>query len=249
MHLEEFAEGNSFFHKLDPRIKFLIILPTVFLMANMKSLENSLMALIICATFIIFTKIPFKKLLNRLLTVNAFILLLWFFLPFGMEGEIIFKLGPYFATKEGFHRVTLITLKSNAIVIMTIALLGTSQVFSLAHALEYFKVPKKLILLFFFFYRYISVIHDEYIKMKKTLLIRCFKPSTNLHTYRTLGYFIGMLIIKSFDRSQRIYNAMLCRGFKDKFPLIDHFKIRESDVAFGILVILIFSFLAIFDSG
>ncbi|MCX7913463.1 MAG: cobalt ECF transporter T component CbiQ [Thermodesulfovibrionales bacterium] len=249
MHLEEFAEGDSFFHKLDPRIKFLTITPSVCIIAIMKSIETSLIALLLCFVSVAFAKISFKKLFLRLLSVNLFILLLWIFLPFSFTGEAIFDVGPYSATKEGIYKASLITLKSNAIVIITITFLGTSQIFSLAHALIDLKVPKKLVLLFFFFYRYIAVIHDEYIRMKKALLIRNFKPSSNLHTYKTLAYSIGMLIIKSFDRSQRIYNAMLCRGFKNNFPIMSHFQIRSSDITFGIIILLIVSLLIVFDYG
>ncbi len=123
--------------------------------------------------------------------------------------------------------------------IATIAILGTSEVFSLAHALVHLKVPLKLVYLFFFFYRYISVMHEEYSRLKKALAVRAFKPKTNLHTYKTYAYLVGMLIVSSFDRSQRIYNAMLCRGFKGKFPIVSHFNLRRKDVVFGFMMFII----------
>ncbi len=239
MHLEEFAEGNSFIHRLDPRIKFLTILPLVFIIAAMSGVEGPLAALVMSVVFVVIAKLNLKKLLLRLLAVNVFIAFLWLFLPFSYHGEALFQIGFLTATREGVMHVLSITFKSNAIVIMTIAILGTSEVFSLAHALLHLRAPQKLVLLFFFFYRYITVLHTEYIKLKKAMLIRCFKPHSNMHTYRTFAYLVGMLIIRSFERSNRIYNAMLCRGFKNNFPLASHFELNKVDIAFLLCMIIV----------
>ncbi len=242
MHLEEFAEGNSLIHRLDPRVKFLTIVPFAFIIAMMKGIDGPLAALAISVFLAAIAKLTLKKLFIRLLTVNVFIAFLWLFLPFGYPGEAVFHLGSLVATKEGFLHVLSITLKSNAIVLMTIVILGTSEVFSLAHALIHLKVPRKLVLLFFFFYRYITVMHLEYIKLKKAALIRCFKPKSNVRTYRTFAYLAGMLFVRSSDRSNRIYNAMLCRGFKNNFPLSSHFDLNKTDIAFGLGMIIIMLF-------
>lgn len=239
MHLEEFAEGTSVFHQLDPRVKFITLIPYIIVVSIMQSIKYPAFALFFSTLMIVITRIDTKKLLNRLVVVNFFILFLWLFLPFSYPGHEVFRVGPLTATNEGFLFALSITLKANAIVLATIALLGTSEVFSLAHALVHLKFPRKLVYLFFFFYRYISVLHDEYTKMKRAITIRSFKAKTNLHTYRTYAYLVGMLIVRSFDHSQRIYKAMLCRGFTGKFPVISHFKLKRSDVVLGILISLI----------
>jgi cobalt/nickel transport system permease protein len=239
MHLEEFAEGTSVFHRLDPRVKFITLIPYIIVVSIMQGIKYPACALLVSTLMIVISRIDKKKLLNRLVVVNFFILFLWLFLPFSHPGHEVFRVGPLTATSEGFLFALSITLKANAIVLATIALLGTSEVFSLAHALVHMKFPRKLVYLFFFFYRYISVLHDEYTKMKRALSIRAFEAKTNLHTYRTYAYLVGMLIVRSFDHSQRIYKAMLCRGFTGKFPVISHFKLKRSDVILGILMSLI----------
>ncbi|MDI6890137.1 MAG: cobalt ECF transporter T component CbiQ [Thermodesulfovibrionales bacterium] len=241
MHLEEFAEGNSFFHRLDPRVKFITIMPYIFVIAIMQGTKGPLLALIISLLIVAFTRISVKKLIGRLIVVNTFIFILWIFLPFSYPGDAVFHIGPLEATHEGFLYVLSITLKANAIVLATIAILGTSEVFSLAHALVHLKVPDKLVHLFFFFYRYISVLHEEYERLENAMAIRAFKAKTNMHTYRTYAYLVGMLIIRSYDRSQRIYKAMLCRGFKGKFRVMSHFELKRGDVVFGLLMTLITS--------
>ena len=236
MHLEEFAEGKSFFHKLDPRVKFLTFIPYIMIIAIVHGLKIPVIALVLSSIMAIIAELNKKKLLNRLLVVNIFVLMLWLFVPFSYPGEAFFTIGPLTASKEGLLYVLSITMKTNAIVLATIAILGTSEVFSLVHAFIHLKVPNKLVHLFFFFYRYISVLHEEYTRLKRAMTIRSFKPGTNIHTYKSYAYLVGMLIVSSYERSQRIYNAMLCRGFTGKFPVIDHFSLRKSDIMFGLLM-------------
>jgi cobalt/nickel transport system permease protein len=236
MHLEEFAEGKSFFHKLDPRVKFLTFIPYIMVIAIANGLRIPVMALILSFIMAVIAELNKKKLLNRLIVVNIFVFILWLFIPFSYPGEEFFRIGPLIASKEGFLYVLSITMKTNAIVLATIAILGTSEIFSLAHAFVHLKVPSKLVHLFFFFYRYISVLHEEYTRLKRAMIIRSFKPGTNIHTYKSYAYLVGMLIVSSYERSQRIYSAMLCRGFTGKFPVIDHFSLRKSDIMFGLLM-------------
>ncbi len=233
MHLEEFAEGTSFFHRLDPRVKFIAFMPYVFAVALMDGIKAPALALLISSCMIMITRVDMRKLFNRLAGVNIFILLLWLFLPFSYPGEEAFRVGPLTATREGLLFSVTIALKANAIVLATIAILGTSEVFSLAHALVHLKVPAKLVYLFFFFYRYISVLHDEYTKLRRAILVRAFRPKTNMHTYKTYAYLVGMLIVRSYDHSRRIYQAMLCRGFSGRFPIIAHFHMHAGDYLFA----------------
>ncbi|MGD9818006.1 MAG: cobalt ECF transporter T component CbiQ, partial [Desulfomonilaceae bacterium] len=165
-----------------------------------------------------------------------------FFMPITASGETIYSLGPIDIKREGVHQALLITIKSNAIVMMGIAMLGTSSVFSLIHAMSHLYVPDKIVHLFFFCFRYIHVINDEYQRLKNAMRIRGFRPRTNMHTYRSYSYLVGMLLIRSFDRSRRILQAMKCRGFQNKFYILHHYEMKEFDyaVAFSSVAFAVF---------
>ena len=75
--------------------------------------------------------------------------------------------------------------------------------------------------------------------------VRCFTPKTNRHTYRSLAYLAGMLIARSFDRSERIHQAMLCRGFDGRFWILDHFSLKGRDTVFLIFMTMITAGLAV----
>ncbi|MBI4963415.1 MAG: cobalt ECF transporter T component CbiQ [Desulfomonile tiedjei] len=229
MEIEEFSLGNSFIHKMDPRVKII----AAFVFSVVVALNNSISA---CAVSLVFpliliavARISIARVLFRLAVVNGFILFLWLFLPFTHPGETIYSIGPLEVHREGVLYALLITLKSNAIILAVIALLGTSQVFTLVHALSHMGVPDKLVHLFFFCFRYVHVIHVEYHKLLNAIRIRGFRPGTNLHTYRTYAYLVGMLLVKSFDRSRSILRAMRCRGFKEKFYILHHYEMKRLD--------------------
>ena len=248
MHLDEFSVGTSFFHRLDPRIKFAVFTPLVFVVAFSPDIRVGLLFLLLAVICVLLARLSFKQIASRLLVVNIFVLFLWFTLPMSIKGTALFEIGPWHITTEGVIYTTTITLKANAIFLFTISILGTSEIFALVHALDHFKVPKRLLYLFFFFYRYLTVIHQEYTSVRAAVKARGFTPKTNLHTWRTYAYMVGMLFVKSYERSNRIYQAMTLRGFRGYFPLITHFHIHTGDIIFlgvmyGVMALaIVFSF-------
>ncbi len=239
MHLEVFAEGNSFLHKLDPRVKILVFIIFAIFCAISEGLLIPFLYLLLSLFLILLAKLHFKTLLNRIIGANFFIFFIWIFIPLSYKGDSYIDFGFIKLSYEGIKYALSITLKCNAIILGTIAFLATSSLSSLAHAIIHLRIPNKLVTLFFLFYRYISVIHEEYIKIKRAASARGFKPRTNIHTYKTYAYIVGALLIKSFQRSAEIYRAMLARGFNGFFPLYEHFESKRVDLLFGIILSII----------
>lgn len=233
MIYERFSEGNSFLHSLDPRIKIAVVFPYACVIALSQKLPVSALCLCIALVLFFSARLKIGSVLKSLKVLFLFIVLLWVFLPLSMPGTKLYGFGPLVGTREGMARALSITLKSVSIVLFIVSLLATSTVFSLVHAMSHFRVPKKLVYLAFLSYRYIHVLYREYTRLRDAMRIRGFKPGTNMHTYKAYGYLIGMLLIRSYDRSERIYSAMLCRGFQGRFYLLDHFKMRNTDILFA----------------
>jgi cobalt/nickel transport system permease protein len=231
VHLEEFAEGRSLLHRLDPRVKIASAAAFSVVVATINSPAPLLAALLFALGLAAVGRLAPRRVALRLAVVNGFVLFLWLTLPFTQPGQVLFRLGPLTASAEGVHQALVITLKSNAIILALLALLATSPVMALAHAMNHFWVPAKLVHLCFFTYRYLHVLHAEYVSLRNAMRVRCFSPRTDLHTYRSYAYLVGMLLVRSFKRSQRVYDAMLCRGFRGTFWLLDHFELKGADIA------------------
>ena len=229
MHLEEFASGHSLWHRMDPRVKMVGLFGFAVVTAVSDRLELLLAALALGLIALFAARLDLRKVGFRIAVVNGFVLFLWLFLPFTTPGETIAQWGWLAVHREGVALAFAITLKTNAIIAATIALIGTSTVFSLVHALTHMGIPDKLVHLFFFCYRYIAVIHEEYTRLRVALKMRAFRARTDIHTYRTVAYMLGMLFVRTYERSQRIYQAMLLRGFTGTFYTLDHFHMRRTD--------------------
>ena len=235
---ESFSEGNSFIHRLDPRIKLL----AAFLFSVVISVSSRafplLFAFLLAFTLLMTARLPLKTVLLRLLFANLFILFLWVFIPFTMKGEELLHLGPLAVTKEGLLYCLLLTIKSNSILIILIVLTATMPVFTMGRAMGSFGVPAKIVNLFIFSYRYIHAILLEYKRLKEAMDIRGFRPKTNMHTYRSYAYLVGMLIVKSHDRAERVHSAMICRGFQGNFFDLTEFSVKGIDFLFIIIFII-----------
>lgn len=234
---EKFSEGDSFLHQLDPRVKIVVALLFSAMVAVTDRSTPLWGDLLLAVGLIIIAKLKIREVILRLLVVNSFILLLWIMLPFTFSGEKIYILDSLGVSREGIKYAFLLTIKSNSIILVGIALLSTSSIYNLVHALRHLYLPDKLVQLSFFSYRYIHTIHSEYIRLNNALKVRGFKARTNFHTYKTYAYLIGMMLVRSYDRSKRVYNAMLCRGFKGKFWTLNHFSFKKSDLVGGIVMI------------
>ncbi len=244
MNVEEFSTGYSFIHQLDPRVKIITTLLFSLVVAVSDRFSVLFPAMAAALLLIVLAGLNLKRVGYRLLIVNSFILILWLFIPFSYPGETVLIFGPFQATRQGILYASIITLKSNTIILSIIALLATSSIFALVHALRHLFVPDKLVQLFFFTFRYFHVMHQEYLRLRGAMRIRCFKPRTNFHTYRNLAFLVGMLLVRSFDRSERIYQAMLLRGYQGEFWLLDHFNLKTSDLVFLAVSIIFISALA-----
>jgi cobalt/nickel transport system permease protein len=243
MAIEELTNINSLIKRLDPRVKILEVFFFSIVVAVSNSLPVLFSALVVSCCIVPGAGIPAREIFRRLVPANMMIIFLWFFLPFTIEGKHLFNIGPLAVTHEGLIYALRISIKSNAMMLMLISLIASTPIFTLGHAMLELRMPKKLVHLFFFTYRYIHVMNREYTRLINAIKIRGFRPGTNLHTYRTFAYIVGMLLIKSYDRIQRVRNAMLCRGFKGDFYSIRNFSFKRIDAisiafAFAVLVIL-----------
>lgn len=169
---------------------------------------------------------------KRILLVNGFTLFLWITLPLTYGGAHFHHLGPFTVSQEGIHLAARITLKTNTIILTIIALLTTSTIAQLGSALDRMHFPKKLCFLLLYSYRYIFVIHQEYLRLLRAAKMRSFTPKTNLHTYKTYAYLFGMTLVKSYNRAQRVHQAMLLRGFNGRLVSLYRYDIGRSDVVF-----------------
>ncbi len=233
---EPFAIGNSRLHRLDPRVRLISAAGFSIVAALCRGFPALSAALVISTVLAVLAQLPFKAVLRRLLVVNGLVAFIWAVIPFTFPGEALFRIGPFGAAREGVELAARITLKSNAIVLAFMALVATMPLATAGHAMHRLRVPDKIVHLLMMTCRYIFVLEQEYHRLVRAARIRGFRPGTNLHTYRTYAYLVGMLLVRAAERAERVHWAMICRGFKRRFYSLQEFKADPGSAIFSVLM-------------
>jgi cobalt/nickel transport system permease protein len=118
--------------------------------------------------------------------------------------------------------------------LMILALLGSIEPVKLGHAMAQLRLPVKFVHLFLFTVRYIDVQGREYRRLRTAMKARGFRLRCDLHTWRSVGYLFGMLLVRGIERAERILAAMRCRGFQGHFHLMAEAEpVNRRDYAFA----------------
>lgn len=229
---EYFTEAGTQIHRLDPRLRIIFATAYAFSVAPLHRFEPMYAAAVLSLLMVILSGVGIGTLVKRMLAFNGLVLLFWLVLPFTFSGEALYSIGPFTITRPGVIMSAKITLKANAIMPAFIVMISTIPVSVMGHALEKLHVPKKIVHILLLTYRYIFVIEQEYQRLKRAIKTRGFVPGTNMHTYKTYAYLIGMIFVRSLDRAQRVHQAMICRGFCGKFFSLNRFSLKKADYAF-----------------
>ena len=239
MIAEPFAMGNSVLHRTDPRLKIIFATLYSFVVALSDKFPALVAALAISIGLIGLARLNIREVLRRLTVVFGFLLLLWIVVPLTYEGAVLYRWGILTVTRPGAVLAAQITLKSMAILMAFMALVATMPFAALGHALDRLHVSGKLVHLLLLTYRYVFVIEQEYQRLIRAIQIRSFHPGTNLHSYKTYAYIVGMLFVRASARASRVHQAMVCRGFKGRFYCLQEFPPNRANSLF-------FSFMSLF---
>jgi len=227
-----FFSGSSCVHGLDPRARFLATLVLAMIIAVGEHLMTLVWALALAALLVVLSRLAVRPVFRRLVHLNAFMLFLWLVLPWSVPGDPVFVLSGIPCTAEGIHLAMNVTLKGNAIVLLFTALVATIDPAHLGYTLKHLALPDKLVHLFILVIRYADVIHDEYGRIRNAMRTRAFKASFCGHTLKTFGYLVGLLLIRSIERAERVLAAMKCRGFDGRFRILTNMTLKTPDLIF-----------------
>lgn len=244
---EPFAVGRSWMHGIDPRLR----VTGAGVYASVVAVSYDFMtifAALILSVFMAFSaRLNSREVLRRLSAPAVFLLLLWAVLPWSYEGETLMVLGPIPITRSGVYLCGQISLKTLAMLLAFMALLATLSVDTLGHTLSRLGFPDKIVYLILITYRYIFVLEQEYQRLLRAMKIRNFHPKTNLHSYRTYAYLIGMLFFRASERARRVHNAMICRGFYGRFVCLRHYPPNSRNRVFCMGALLSLSLLVMLE--
>jgi cobalt/nickel transport system permease protein len=243
--IDAYAYRRSFFHQWDPRIKLVSLFLYCFMVVSLKTLFWGGIAFAVSILAILACNIPFARAGKRLLAMTGFLSMFLLIVPFTSplkpaETLVYFPgLTEFPFHMAGFVLALTIVTKACAIALMMEPLFGTAPLAVTLQSLSRLGLPDSVGQMVLLSHRYIFVFLHEITRMYRGMRVRGFVPGTNVATMNTMGNFLGMLFVRSFDRTQRVYDAMLSRGYNGQFPSFIRFQTSGKDWAKGILWVMI----------
>jgi cobalt/nickel transport system permease protein len=182
-------------------------------------------------------RVPATEIWRRARFVLPLVLVVGLFLPFVRDGGQQWELGPLTAHEEGLRIFAAVAAKA-LIGTVSAVLLGLTTSFpSVLRGLEAMRVPRLFVLIAAFMYRYLFVIVEEIGRMRGALAARAYRPRTALQA-GALGRVATAMFLRTYARGERVYHAMLARGYRGHMPQLAPLVLRRADAAFVVLVLV-----------
>lgn len=242
---------------VDPRVKLVAIFGFVAVVSSLTSVPFLAAAAGIMAVLALVAGIAPGRLLGRIALVLPFTGFVLVLLPFVVPGQAVFSLNlgliSLSATDQGLDRAAILSLRVLGAVLAINVLTASTSFSDLMRALKELRVPGVFVQVLEFTVRYIYVLGDEVKRMKTARKSRCFSEGRTLldmNTFRTLGVLVGVLFVRSWDRGERIYSAMLARGYSsEEGPVTAAVRPGWTDICWGMGVLAVAAGLRLFESG
>ena len=209
--LEQFARRHLWVNQLHPALKIMVTLMYIIVVTsiNKYALGQLLMFGIYPILMFSITDIPYRSIASKLLIPAFLSISLGLFNPL-LDREILLVIAGVGISGGVVSFVTLL-IKAILTISATMVLVSTTTIEGLGKGLAFFRIPRRLIMLLLLMYRYIGVLLNEVRRTMEAYQLRS-RSSKGIHI-STWGSLVGQIIIRSYRRSDEIYNAMLLRGY------------------------------------
>ncbi len=223
LFLERYQRGEGFLHRADARVKFILTLGFIFAVTATPpwAWPVFLLFAILEWAVIVSSGVSVVGTLKRSLLVAPFVLIA---APtvFTKSGSTLFAVPVFFwtwtATDEGLVFFLSVLAKSWLAVIASGTLAAVTPFTELAKAMRSLRIPGILVTIVSFTYRYLFVLVEEALRLMRAREARSAKLGRKaggplLWRGQVAGHMVGSLFLRTYEHSERVYMAMLSRGY------------------------------------
>ncbi len=241
MHIDidEKAHLNSIIHRMDIRAKIISILAAALIISSCRTIPAALISAAFTFLLTLLSGIDLAYYLRKIYYPLIFIIPLFIFLPFSSGGEVLLPVWIFNIYKEGILLSLLISIKLISIIILINIMISTATFRDTAAALRTLKIHDKMLNIILFTYRYFFVFFEALRKMKIALTLRGSGKRSTVKSLGTSANLAGSIIVRSYEQTERIYEAMLLRGYSGRIVSSKIFIIRGADIFLALIIIII----------
>ena len=250
--LDRYRQGTSLVHRLDPRLKLLATLAFVLTVTTTPPGNWPSFALLAALAIgaVLIAEVPFVEGLQRSAVALPFAGMVAVSLPFTQAGEVVWSWQIFgftlTITDAGLVLFATVVVKAWLSVMVSGLLVATTPFPDLLKAMRSLHVPAVLTATISFMYRYLFVLVDEAMRLQTARAARSVGTGRTVWwRARVLGGMIGSLFIRSYERSERIYAAMLSRGFAGEVRTLTRLTWQARDTWVGLAWVVVLAAIAI----
>ena len=215
--IDRYADLDSPLHQLDARTKLVGF--TALIVAVLAIPPGNTFVFFafffLTAIFMGISQVPLGYILGRSLVLLPFVLLASLARPWRGGFDFTF--------------LNALIMRSVLSLIILVLLTNTTRFAEMMRGLRKLGCPRILTLNLGFLYRYIFVLTEEVLRMRQARDCRSVGRAPAKVELKILGSMLGTLLVRSFERAERLYQAMLSRGYSGDFPVYGsrHFSWRD----------------------
>lgn len=220
---------------LDPRTRVLIILSATIIVASTTHLKAFAIYLpLIVMSIALCSRASWIYLIQRLTACSPFILLAALLLLFQYDLDAAGR-------PAGIVPASLVAAKGYSAALLLAFLTESTPLSQILWAMRKLGCPESLNLILGMMYRYTALLEEEWAKLERARSSRTVRPLSFGQMFPIYGRQLGVLLIRSWERAERVHAAMLARGFHGSWPVwhSPEFQLRDGLALTGAIVVLL----------
>lgn len=243
--LEELAEGKTAVHQLHPMTKMIttIVFLVVVISFDKYNISGLMPFFLYPVLMMAVGEITYRSVLARLLVAMPF----GFFA--GLSNLFLDRSTAFLLwglpVSMGMLSFASILLKTVLTVMAVLILIATTSMDRLAHEMVKLKIPKIFVMQIMLTYRYLGLLISEAANMTTAYHLRS-KRQKGI-SLEHAGTFMGQLLLRSFDRAEKVYTAMKLRGFNGEYHFAGSARMKKRDKVYGIVLCAAFLIMRLFN--
>ena len=241
LSFDEYIHLNSPLHRWDPRLKLIGIFSLMFAFAFVRDPRLLLAMVAVTAAIFIASHLPFTYLISRLRYPSLFLLALVIALPFISGDTTIASAGPFDIKQEGLTSSIMIASRFFCIITLGLVLFSTAPFLTTIKSMRALGLSETITDMALLAFRYFHDIGEQLHNMENSMLLRGFRPRRlSPRSVSVLAWLGGSILVRSYERSEWVYKAMILRGYGQAAGKSGDFKARTADAA-GLIAVLMIS--------
>lgn len=238
VHVERFSTSLGVLQKIDPRVKLYSFAAFILSAIAVRTITSLIVLLAVIITLSLASQIPLRFFLVRTtIFIPIFAGVIALPLPFITPGTPIFEVGfdgvVVGVTGNGIYRAALFTLRVWMCVASLILLVLTTRFSKLIQAMANLRFPEVLVTMTAVTYRFIFLFVDEAYRMILAKESRTVTGQKWRENVKTIANMVATLLIRAYERGERVYLAMMVRGYAGVRRSGERVRLTAGDWAFA----------------